>query len=84
VIYLEDAVSGDIAACRLRLQRYFGVEAQFWLNLQTEYDLRMMKDEIWADIRPLSGAELSCLRCTRTDAFQLISFGLLGLEQIPS
>ena len=34
----------------LRLERYFGVEAQFWLNLQTEYDLRMMKRKIWADI----------------------------------
>ena len=34
----------------LRLQRYFGVEAQFWLNLQTEYDLRMMKRKIWPDI----------------------------------
>ena len=34
----------------LRLQRYFGVEAQFWLNLQTEYDLRMIKRKIWTDI----------------------------------
>jgi len=34
----------------LRLQRYFGVEAQFWLNLQTEYDLRMMKRKIWPEI----------------------------------
>jgi len=34
----------------LRLQRYFGIEAQFWLNLQNEYDLRMMKRKIWADI----------------------------------
>jgi len=34
----------------LRLQRYFGVEAQFWLNLQTEYDLRIMKRKIWSDI----------------------------------
>ena len=34
----------------LRLQRYFGVEAQFWLNLQTEYNLRMMKRKIWSDI----------------------------------
>jgi plasmid maintenance system antidote protein VapI len=34
----------------LRLQRYFGVEAQFWLNLQNEYDLRMMKRKIWSDI----------------------------------
>ncbi len=41
------SISADTA---LRLQRYFGVEAQFWLNLQTEYDLRMMKRKIWTDI----------------------------------
>ena len=41
------SITADTA---LRLQRYFGVEAQFWLNLQTEYDLRMMKRKIWADI----------------------------------
>ena len=35
----------------LRLQRYFGIEAQFWLNLQTEYDLRTMKRKIWSDIK---------------------------------
>jgi len=42
------AITADTA---LRLQRYFGVEAQFWLNLQTEYDLRMMKRKIWPDIK---------------------------------
>jgi len=42
------SISADTA---LRLQRYFGVEAQFWLNLQTEYDLRMMKRKIWTDIK---------------------------------
>ena len=41
------SISADTA---LRLQRYFGVEAQFWLNLQTEYDLRLMKRKIWTDI----------------------------------
>ena len=41
------SITADTA---LRLQRYFGVEAQFWLNLQTEYDLRMMKRKIWSDI----------------------------------
>ena len=41
------SISADTA---LRLQRYFGVEAQFWLNLQTEYDLRMMKRKIWTEI----------------------------------
>jgi len=35
----------------LNLQtEYFGVEAQFWLNLQTEYDLRIIKRKIWSDI----------------------------------
>lgn len=41
------SITADTA---LRLQRYFAVEAQFWLNLQTEYDLRMMKLKVWADI----------------------------------
>jgi addiction module HigA family antidote len=41
------SITADTA---LRLQRYFGVEAQFWLNLQSEYDLRMMKRKIWPDI----------------------------------
>ena len=34
----------------LRLQRFFGVEAQFWLNLQLEYDLRLAKRQRWTDI----------------------------------
>ena len=41
------SISADTA---LRLQRYFGIEAQFWLNLQTEYDLRMVKRKVWTDI----------------------------------
>ena len=41
---------GITADTALRLQRYFGIEAQFWMNLQTEYDLRMMKRKIWSDI----------------------------------
>ena len=41
------AIAADTA---LRLQRYFGVETQFWLNLQSEYDLRKMKRKIWYDI----------------------------------
>lgn len=41
------AITADTA---LRLERYFGIEAQFWLNLQTEFDLRMMKRKIGPDI----------------------------------
>lgn len=41
------AITADTA---LRLERYFKVEAQFWLNLQSEYDLRMIKRKIWPEI----------------------------------
>ena len=41
------AITADTA---LRLERYFGVTAQFWLNLQNEYDLRRLKRKIWNDI----------------------------------
>ncbi len=41
---------GITADTALRLERYFGIEAQFWLNLQSEYDLRIMKRKIGADI----------------------------------
>ena len=42
------SITADTA---LRLQRYFGIEAQFWLNLQNEYDLRKMKRKVWSDIK---------------------------------
>ena len=34
----ERAISPDIA---IRLGKYFGLPAQFWLNLQNDYDLRV-------------------------------------------
>lgn len=50
-------VSADIA---LRLERYFGSEAQGWLNLQTAYDLRMAQisagKKITKTIQPLAFA----------------------------
>ena len=41
---------GLTADTALRLERYFGVEAQFWLNLQSEYDLRVMKRKVGREI----------------------------------
>ena len=41
------SITADTA---LRLQRYFGVKAQFWLNLQNEFDLRQARRKIWTDI----------------------------------
>ena len=42
------SITADTA---LRLERYFGIEAQFWLNLQSEYDLRLMRRKIGTDIQ---------------------------------
>jgi addiction module HigA family antidote len=36
------AISGDSA---LRLARYFGISAKFWINLQSNYELRKAEDE---------------------------------------
>lgn len=41
---------GITADTALRLERYFRVEAQFWLNFQSEYDLRIIKRKIGNDI----------------------------------
>jgi addiction module HigA family antidote len=48
------AISADTA---LRLGIYFGLPAQFWLNLQNDYDLRMARDaRALAKVRPRSRA----------------------------
>jgi len=51
----ERGVTADTA---LRLERYFGSEAQGWLNLQTAYDLRVAENvagkTIAKEIRPLA------------------------------
>lgn len=46
----QRAVSGDTA---LRLGHFFGTSAQFWLNLQSLYDLRTAAQKTGADIRHL-------------------------------
>lgn len=54
IINGERGISPDTA---LRLSRFFGNSAEFWINLQSQYDLQIAEDafsaEIDADIRPL-------------------------------
>jgi addiction module HigA family antidote len=50
------AISADTA---LRLGRYFGTSAEFWLNLQSHYDLEVAEDrsgESISKIQPLAHA----------------------------
>lgn len=44
------AITGDTA---LRLAHFFGTSAQFWLNLQSLYDLRLARDKVGESIKAL-------------------------------
>jgi len=46
----QRAITGDTA---LRLGHFFGTSAEFWLNLQKIYELRVAERELGADIRKL-------------------------------
>src|ERR1017187_1288133 len=46
----ERAITGDTA---LRLGHFFGTSAEFWLNLQKTYELRVAERESGADIKGL-------------------------------
>jgi addiction module HigA family antidote len=41
IVHGKRSVTADTA---LRLGRFFGMSAQFWLNLQTRYDLEVTED----------------------------------------
>lgn len=43
IVHGTRAVSADTA---LRLARYFGTSAQFWMNLQAHYDLAVEQDRV--------------------------------------
>ena len=51
---------GITADTALRLARYFNMTAQFWMNMQTHYELNVAEDvtraEIERDVRPISTA----------------------------
>jgi len=44
------AITGDTA---LRLAHFFGTSAQFWLNLQSLYDLRLAQEKAGKSIKAL-------------------------------
>ena len=57
VVRERRAVTPDTA---LRLARYFGTTAQFWLNLQSSFDLKQTQSELGGkiaqEVRPLERA----------------------------
>jgi addiction module HigA family antidote len=57
IVHGERGITADTA---LRLSRYLGTSARFWLNLQTNYDLEVRRDELHGrleqEIEPLAAA----------------------------
>ena len=43
IVHGDRSISADTA---LRLSRYFGMSENFWMNLQTRYDLEIQKDQL--------------------------------------
>ena len=50
IIQGKRAISGDTA---LRLGHWFGMSPQFWLNLQSAYDMRLAEKVSGAEIKKL-------------------------------
>ena len=50
ILHRTRAVTGDTA---LRLGHFFGTSAQFWLNLQSLYDLRLAQQKAGKSIKGL-------------------------------
>lgn len=50
IIKGKRAITGDTA---LRLGHWLGVSPQFWLNLQSAYDLRIAESQSGAEVRKL-------------------------------
>jgi len=57
IVQGKRAISADTA---LRLSRFFGNSAQFWMGLQTQYDLDVAEDQLGKrldrEVRPLATA----------------------------
>ena len=56
IIHGKRRVTADTA---LRLARYFGTTDQFWLNLQTRYDLEIEKDHLGATLEQINPLQSS-------------------------
>ncbi len=50
------SVTGDSA---LRFGHWFGMEPQFWLNLQSQYDLRVAEEKVGDEVRGLATASMA-------------------------
>lgn len=51
IVHGKRAITADTA---LRLGRYFGIDPQFWLNLQAHYELELAQDRVSEQIAAIT------------------------------
>lgn len=56
IVHGKRAITADTA---LRLGRYFGIDPQFWLNLQTHYELELAEDRVAEQIAAITPLEVA-------------------------
>jgi len=56
IVHGKRGITADTA---LRLGKYFGVEPQFWLNLQGRYELEVAEDSIAEEVNSIEPLELA-------------------------
>lgn len=56
IVHGKRAITADTA---LRLGRYFGVEPQFWLNLQSRYELEMAQERVADQITKITPLQVA-------------------------
>jgi antitoxin HigA-1 len=54
IVHGKRAITADTA---LRLGRFFGMEAQFWVNLQTHYDLEVAEEALEGTLKRIKPRE---------------------------
>lgn len=56
IVHGKRGITADTA---LRLGRYFGVSPQFWLNLQTQYELELAEDRVSDQIAAITPLQVA-------------------------
>ena len=56
IVHGKRGITADTA---LRLGRFFGTSAQFWLNLQTQYDLDLAEEQVSDQIAAITPLQVA-------------------------
>jgi addiction module HigA family antidote len=56
IVHGKRAITADTA---LRLGRYFGIDPQFWLNLQSHYELELAEDRVAEQIGAITPLQVA-------------------------